>query len=223
MGCANRKTAATISPSVENLKKAIVSGRRPPKAARAAAINLSPANTISLRSATKLKTLPRNSSARKNRIKLPLQENVAGAVRAKRARRHQLLSTMDRVAAMRVPKTQAHTRAMQRQAKQRQNLKKPVADLCCRRLPGWFWAFLSSEVASSLPYDAITVLNTMRTAAQAQWDTSTGSVGMRTMLILTKTTRTMTKMPPLNSRIILPTATLQKMKINHFAPCKIMV
>merc|ERR1712032_1800405 len=75
MGCANRKTAATISPSVENLKRAVVSGRRPPKAARAAAISLRPANTISLRSATKLTTLPRNSSARKNRIKL-LRENV---------------------------------------------------------------------------------------------------------------------------------------------------
>merc|ERR1712032_1669028 len=75
MGCANRKTAATISPSVENLKRAVVSGRRPPKAARAAAISLRPANTISLRFATKLTTLPRNSSARKNRIKL-LRENV---------------------------------------------------------------------------------------------------------------------------------------------------
>ena len=44
-------------------------GKRPPKAARAAATRLSPANTISLRSAKKPTIRLRNSSARKNRIK----------------------------------------------------------------------------------------------------------------------------------------------------------
>merc|ERR1712032_748605 len=79
------------------------SGRRPPSAARAAAISLRPANTISLRSAKKLTTLPRNSSARKNRVKL-LRENVERAVRENittpaRATGDRLMSTMDRMTA----------------------------------------------------------------------------------------------------------------------------
>merc|ERR1712032_795331 len=111
MGCANRKTAATISPSVENLKKAIVSGRRPPKAARAAAISLRPANTISLRSATKLTTLPRNSSARKNRIKL-LRENV---------------ESLTVIENMKVP-VRENMRAPVMKASVRENMKAPVRE-----------------------------------------------------------------------------------------------
>merc|ERR1712032_1030224 len=119
MGCANRKTAATISPSVENLKKAIVSGRRPPKAARAAAISLRPANTISLRSATKLTTLPRNSSARKNRIKL-LRENVES------------LTVIENMKApvrenMRVP-VRENMRVLVMKASVRENMKAPVRE-----------------------------------------------------------------------------------------------
>merc|ERR1712032_106266 len=79
------------------------SGRRPPSAARAAAISLRPANTISLRSAKKLTTPPRNSSAPKNRVKL-LRENVVRAVRENittpaRATGDRLMSTMDRMTA----------------------------------------------------------------------------------------------------------------------------